>query len=206
MSNKRKSAPQNSIEWFMSHLLFTQRFEFETSLDIDTVVERLNESAYEPKGWRHTLPRFKLKTEKQYDHYQFDLQAKDDRQQYTIAHATGSIDQTLDNGARVVGEVRFGVVYFFLLGLSVLWMIFIFQFFGLRIPPWMLALVMSAPLFTFGHMFWKRYHLLKDIRETITPRMSDRNFDKLKRQDATDDAINDDLLYLDNESQRYDEQ
>lgn len=200
MSKKRDDTPRNPIEWFMSNLLFTQSFEFETSVDIHTVVERLHEKSHE-RNWRQSYPRFVLTTEPRHDHYWFDLRAKDDRQKNTIIHATGSIESTAQDGALLSGELRFGVVYFFLLGVSVLWMFFIFQFFGLRMPSWMLIIVMAGPALTFGHMFWKRHHVLKDIRESITPRMTDRNFEKLKRQDLdeTDPTLVDD----EDESQTY---
>lgn len=205
MSNKRKPKSQTSVDWFMSNLLFTQKFHFETSLDIDTVVTRLHETAHERKGWRHPHPRFVLTSEKGDDLYWIDLRAKDKNQQYTISHATGSIESTANNGAIVRGEIRFGVVYFFLLIVSVLWMVFIFQFFGLTLPIWALIMVMIAPLFTFGHMFWKRNQLLKELEATVKPRMSDRTFEKLKHHEQ-DTEFEHLFTYDDTESKRYDQQ
>jgi len=206
MSNKRKTTSRNPVHDFMDNLLFMQSFDFETSVDVDTVIERLQESSRERKGWRHPYPRFELTTENAYDHHLFDLKAKDNNQQYTIVHATGAIEPTAQDGTVVSGEVRFGVVYFFLLGVSVVWMLFIFQFFGLALPPLLLGLVMLAPLSTFVHMFWKRRGLLKDIEESIKPRMSDRKFDKLKRQDTDADDVEPYLSEYESESLRYDQQ
>jgi len=207
MTRKRKTKPRNFISVFMDNLLFTQTFTFETSVDEAAVIARLHESSRQRKGWRHAHPLFVLTTEDAIDHHRFDLRAKDNNQRYTIAHATGVIEATSQGGTTVSGEIRFGVVYFFLLGITVLGMFFMFQYFGFSLSTELLALVMISPLFTFGHMFWKRHYVLKDIRQAIQPRMSDRQFDKLKRSEATIESEHDYLFADDDgESVRYDGQ
>lgn len=183
MSQKRKSQSKGFVDKFFHHVLFTQRFRFETSVSIDTVMRRLKDGFGQTYGsWSKTRARYMFTSERVDDqHHQIDMRARDKSLHYTIVHSVGSVEGD-DNGTVIVGEIRFGIAYLFLLGLSVLWIFFIFWLFNFYLSSWFMGLVMLPPLFTFVDMFWKRHKLLKDFKKAIEPRMSDRQFEKRKHR------------------------
>ena len=182
MNPKGKFKPDSPIDQFFNNMLFVKRYEYQTPLPPDIALERLHELSDEMHGWLSRRPRYKVESQFVMDHHEFDIRVKDNSQSYTVVHASGFIHTHDYNQTTIAGEIRFGVVYFFLLILSILWMFFVFQFFNLQLSSWMLGLLMIAPSFTFVHMFYRRNQLMKKIQSAITPRMSDRTFDKPKRR------------------------
>jgi hypothetical protein len=182
MTPKRKPKSNSLIDVFFNNILFVKRYTFETPLHMYTVMTRLHELSDEKHGWLSRKSRFIVESEESHEHYVFDIRAKDRRHQYTISHATGTAYSTDSNGAIIEGEIRFGVVYFFMLLLSVLWMFFVFQYFGLHFSMWILGFAMITPTFTFVHMFYKRKQLISKIQSAITPRMTDLPIVKSKRR------------------------
>jgi hypothetical protein len=174
MTQKRKPKISNTlIDKFFNNILFVQRYTFQTPVTMYTVMVRLHELSDEKHGWLNRKSRYIVESEDLYDHYEFDIRAKDRRHQYTISHTTGTVHSTDNEDIRIEGEIRFGVAYFFRLMLSLLWMFFIFQFFNLRLSTWMLWFIMITPMFSFVHMFRQRNQLIKKIQSAITPRLGD---------------------------------
>lgn len=182
MSQKRKPKSNSLVDQFFNNVLFVKRYTFETSLPMYTVTNRLHELSDEQHGWLNNKSRYIVDSEDRYDHHTFEIRAKDRQQRYTITHAMGTVHSADHGGTVVEGEIRFGVVYFFLLMISILWLFFIFQYFGVQYPIWLMGLFMLSPTFTFVHMFRKRRQLIKSIQLAITPRMSDRNLSKSKQR------------------------
>lgn len=209
MSHKQKPKSNDFVDTFFNTILFNKRFRFETSVPIDVTMERLHELSGELHGWLYRKPRYVIKTKPMVDHYTVDIRAKDTRQQYTIAHSTATVHTDL-NRTVVEGEIRCGVVYLFLLILSILWMFFIFQVIPLRMPFLVISIALVFPIFNFVHMLHQRNRLFNKIQSAITPRLSDRTFTKSKLQnrasqnDAEWDAVF--AVFDDDEHSDYDQQ
>jgi len=174
MTPKRKPKNQNPIvDQFFNNILFVKGYTFETSLPLQTVTERLYGLKDEKSGWLIRRSRYFIEIENLYGQANFDIRAKDRQHRYTITHATGTAYSSDNGGTVVEGEIRFGVVYFLMFMLSILWVVFIFQYFGLGFSAWLIGFALISPTFTFGHMLYKRQQLINSIQTAITPRMSD---------------------------------
>jgi hypothetical protein len=182
MTQKRKPKPNGVVDQFFNTILFVQRYTFETSLPLYMVMNRLHELSDEKHGWLNKKSRYVVESEDRYDHHNFDIRAKDRQLRYTITHATGIVDPQDSGGVVIEGEIRFGVVYLFLLILSVLSTLFIFQYFGLYFPLWVLGLSMLTPTFTFVHMFYKRRQLIQKIKSAIIPTIADNLISQKRRK------------------------
>ena len=181
MPQKRKAKSNKLVDQFFYNALFVKRFTFETSLPLYTVMERIVELKDEKQGWLNHRSRYAIDIEKLYEQSNFDIRARDRQQRYTITHATG-IAYSSDKGGTVVeGEIRFGVVYFLMFILSILWLVFIFQYFDLGYFPWLAGFAMISPTFTFGHMFYKRQQVINSLQSAIKPRMSDSTLSPIRQ-------------------------
>lgn len=182
MTLKRKPNSNSLVDGFFNTILFVKRYTFETSLPIDIAMIRLYELSDEKHGWLNRKSRYTVESVQFNKDHEFDIRAKDRQHQYTITHATGLAHSTDTGDTLIEGEIRFGVVYFFMLMLSILWMFFVIQFVGVHLPIWMIAFLMIMPTFTFVHMIYKRNQLINKIQSAITPRFDDGKFDELKQR------------------------
>lgn len=182
MTAKRKPKSNRLVDQFFYNALFVKRYTFETSLPVYTVMERLYELRNEKSGWLIRRSRYIIEFDDFHEPSYFDIRAKDRRNRYTITHATGTAYSSDSGGTIIEGDVRFGVVYFLMFMLSILWVVFIFQYFGLGFSSWLIGFALISPTFTFGHMFYKRRQLINSIQSAITPRMSDTTLPPVRQR------------------------
>lgn len=175
MTQKRKPKSNSLLDVLFDNVLFVKRYRFETSLPIDTTVDRLHELSHELHGWFYRKPRYVVNSKPMTDHIALDIRAKESRQHYTVAHTTAQLysDQ---NTTVIEGEIRFGIVYFVFMLLSVIWMFFLFQWARVQLPMWIVMFALAIPIYNFAQMIHHRNKLLKKIETAMTPRMSDRQF------------------------------
>ena len=197
MSKKRKPKSNSLADIFFNNILFVKHYTFETPLPIYTVMERLHELSDEKHGWLNRKSRYSVASKDMVDYYELDIRAKDRRHQYTITHATGIVEFMEQDGTRIEGEIRFGVVYFFMLIVSVMWMFFVLQYFGLRFPLWLMGFMMITPTFTFIHMFYKRHQLINKMLSAITPRKNESILSAPKQRKTLHDTYDERDLPID---------
>lgn len=207
MTQKRKPKSNSPLDVLFDNVLFVKRYRFETSLPIDTTVDRLHELSHELHGWFYRKPRYVVNSTPMIDHIALDIRAKESRQHYTVAHTTAQLysDQ---NTTIIEGEIRFGIVYFVFMLLSVIWMFFLFQWARVQLPMWIVLFALAIPIYNFAQMIHHRNKLLNKIETAMTPRMSDRQFPPKKSHQRLHNQ-QDEHHYEDDhpsETSRYDQQ
>lgn len=204
MNPKRKhtDSPQNPLQKLLYNLLFVRQFEFQTSVPAEICADRLTYLHKQTQGgFYRRKTRYNVDIhEDGFGAYDFDMRTKD-RGMYTIAQAVGEvIPQGMETTIR--GEVRFGAVYFFLVGISVLWTLFIMENMFFALPLFMTVLFLLSPLYTFWYMYKLRNKLLQEIETAVRPRyFEDRTARLSKRGQQMDDGL--DMLLADETDQAY---
>lgn len=202
---KRKPKSSNGIDQFFDILLFVKRYRYETSLPVPVATKRLNNLSLELRGWLIRKPHYQITSEYNYDHQKLDIRSKDSH--YTVVHSIMTLTEQ-DDTTIVEGEIRIGVAYLFLMILSIIWLLLIFQLVAGFLPDWVIWLSMVVPFYNFVHVFYEHRRLFNNIKNAITPRFSDRAFEKAKSYQRLETDTTDAQLDYHNQSgkSRYDHQ
>jgi hypothetical protein len=209
MKTKRKMIPTNFWERLWYEYLFTRRFESETTLKATEVgnsfLELRENLQWNPfkVGLSFFFPRQRT-VDIQYEGegvYRFDIRTKRRQRSidYTMAKATGFIEEQPDGQTRVEGHVQFGAVYHTLMLLLPIFMLLLFSVYTTYIPlfetdfGWFLTLplviVFGSVLWAWWRMLQDRNQLMQDLQTLLGDKRKREATERLSAEQAAEDLL-----------------